>query len=52
MNSEISSKIDMNERNLEELSNAELIRMVKNLQKKLQKKAKKPKIVIVDDHSV
>ena len=37
--------IDMNKRNLEKLSKAELIKMAK----KLQKKAKKPKIVIVDD---
>ena len=35
----------MNKRDLEKLSKAELIKMVK----KLQKKAKKPKIVIVDD---
>ena len=45
MNSEISNVIDMNKRDLEKLSKAELIKMVK----KLQKKAKKPKIVIVDD---
>ena len=45
MNSEISRVIDMNERDLEKLSKAELIRMVQ----KLQKKAKKPKIVIADD---
>ena len=35
----------MNERDLEKLSKAERIKMVT----KLQKKAKKPKIVIVDD---
>ena len=35
----------MNERDLEKLSKAELIRMVENL----QKKATKPKIAIVDD---
>ena len=45
MNSEISNVIDMNKRDLEKLSKAEFIKMVK----KLQKKAKKPKIVIVDD---
>ena len=45
MNSEISNVIDMNERDLEKLSKAELIKMVK----KLQKEAKKPKIVMVDD---
>ena len=45
MNSEISNVIDMNERDLKKLSKAELIKMVE----KLQKKAKKPKIVIVDD---
>ena len=45
MNSEISNVIDMNKRDLEKLSKAELIKMVK----KLQKKAKKPKIVMVDD---
>ena len=44
MNSEISNVIDMNKRDLEKLSKAELIKMVK----KLQKKAKKPKIIIVD----
>ena len=35
----------MNERDLEKLSKAEFIKMIE----KLQKKAKKPKIVIVDD---
>ena len=45
MNSEISNVIDMNKRDLEKLSKAELIKMVK----KLQKKAKKPKTAIVDD---
>ena len=45
MNSETSNVISMNERDLEKLSKAELIKIVK----KLQKKAKKPKIVIVDD---
>ena len=35
----------MNEKDLEKLSKAELIKIVE----KLQKKAKKPKIVIVDD---
>ena len=45
MNSEIFNVIDMNERDLEKLSKTELIKMVE----KLQKKAKKPKIVIVDD---
>ena len=45
MNTEKSNVIDMNERDLEKLSMAELIKMVE----KLQKKAKKPKIVIVDD---
>ena len=45
MNSEISNVIDLNKRDPEKLSKAELIKMVK----KLQKKAKKPKIVIVDD---
>ena len=45
MNSEISNVIDLNKRDLEKLSKAELIKMVK----KLQKKAKKSKIVIVDD---
>ena len=43
MNSEISNVIDLNERDLEKLSEEELIKMVE----KLQKKAKKPKIVIV-----
>ena len=45
MNTETSNIIDMNERDLENLSKAELIKMVE----KLQKKAKRPKIVIVDD---
>ena len=45
MNSEISNIIDMNERDLEKLNKAELIKMVQ----KLQKKAKKLKIVIVDN---
>ena len=45
MNSEIFNVMDMNERDLEKLSKAELIKMVE----KLQNKARKPKIVIVDD---
>ena len=45
MNSEISNIIDMNERDLEKLNKVELMKMVE----KLQKKAKKPKIVTVDD---
>ena len=45
MNSEVSNIIDMNERDLEKLSKAELIKMVE----KLQKKARKPKIAMVDD---
>ena len=45
MNSEMSNIIDMNERDLEKLSKEELIKIVE----KLQKKARKPKIVIVDD---
>ena len=45
MNSEMSNIIDMNKRDLKKLSKAELIKMVK----KLQKKPKKLKIVIVDD---
>ena len=44
MNSEISYVIDMNERDLEKLSEAELTKMIE----KLQNKAKKPKIAIVD----
>ena len=45
MNSEISNVINMTERDLEELSKVELIKIVE----KLQKKARKPKIVIVDN---
>ena len=45
MNSEISNVMNMNERNLEKLSKAELIKMVE----KLQNKARKPKIVIADN---
>ena len=45
MNSEISNVIDMNERDLEKIIKTELIKMVE----KLQKKAKKLKIIIVDD---
>ena len=44
MNSEISYVIDVNERDLEKLSEAELTKMIE----KLQNKAKKPKIAIVD----
>ena len=43
MNSEISNIMNMND--LEKLSKAELIKMVE----KLQNKARKPKIAIVDD---
>ena len=45
MNSEISDFMNMNERHLEELNKAELISLVE----KLQNKARKPKIAIVDD---
>ena len=45
MNPEISHVIDMNKKDLEKLSKAELIKMVE----KLQNKARKPKIAIVDD---
>ena len=45
MNSEISNVIDMNERDHEKLIKAELIKMVD----KLQKKARKPKIVVIVD---
>ena len=45
MNSEISNVIDVNERDLEKLSKAELIKMVE----KLQNQARKPKTAIVDD---
>ena len=45
MNSEKFNVMDMNERDLEKLSKAELI----NLVEKLQNKARKPKIAIVDD---
>ena len=45
MNSEISNVIDTNERDLEKLSETELIKMVE----KLQNKARKPKIAIVND---
>ena len=47
MNSEISNIIDLNERDLEKLSKAELIKMVE----KLQNKARKPKIAIADDNN-
>ena len=39
--------MDMNERDLEKLSKAELIKMVE----KLQNKARKPKIAIVEDNN-
>ena len=45
MNSEMSNVIDMNQRDLEKLSQAELVKMVE----KMQKKAKKPKTVMEDD---
>ena len=45
MNSEISNVMNMNERNLERLSKEELIKMVE----KLQNKARKLKIAVVDD---
>ena len=47
MNSETSNVIDMNEINLEKISKTELIKVVE----KLQKNAKKPKIVIINDDS-
>ena len=47
MNSEIFNVMDMNERDLEKLSKAELIKMVE----KLQNKAGTPKIAIVEDNN-
>ena len=47
MNSEIFNVMDMNERDLEKLSKAEHIKMVE----KLQNKARKPKITIVEDNN-
>ena len=47
MNSIIFNVMDMNERDLEKLSKAELIKMVE----KLQNKARKPNIAIVQDNN-
>ena len=47
MNLEISNVMNMNERNLEKLSKAELLKMVE----KLRNKARKPKNAIVDGNN-